>query len=186
MNNNQTLEKMKEMRLHGMCRSFETMLQSGTQNDTTADQIIGSLIESEWLDRVNRKTERLIKRARFRYTASIEEIDYASQRNLDKNIILRLADCSFIDHKQNIIITGATGTGKSYMASALGYQACLKGYKVMYMNLSKLFSILKASKADGSYMKELKKISSIDLLIIDDFGLQPIDNQNQLTPKNLK
>ncbi|UWZ79756.1 IS21-like element helper ATPase IstB [Geoalkalibacter halelectricus] len=180
MNNNQTLEKMKEMRLYGMLSCFETALQTGAHNDITADQLIGSLIESEWTERLNRKTDRLIRQARFRYSASIEDINYAPQRNLDKNTMLRLADCSFIEQGQNIIITGATGTGKSYLASAFGYQACLKGYKVMYLNLSKIFSKLSMSKADGSYMKELKVIENQDLVIIDDFGLQPIDNQNQL------
>lgn len=181
MNNNHTMEKMKEMRFIGMQRAFETILQTGKNNDLTGDELISYLVEAEWIDRMNRKTDRLIKSARFRYTAQIENINYSIPRNIDKNILLRLADCQFIQKGENIIITGATGVGKSYLASALGYQACLKGYKVMYMSLGKLFSSLKISKADGSYMKELNKIEKQDLIVIDDFGLQPIDKQNQLS-----
>ena len=135
---------------------------------------------AEWTDRMNRKTERLIKSARFRYTACIEDINYLAERNIDKNVMLRLADCQFVGRSENIIITGATGVGKSYIASAIGYQACLKGYKVLYLSMGKLFSRLKISKADGSYMKEINRIEKQDLIIIDDLGLQPIDKQNQL------
>jgi DNA replication protein DnaC len=181
MSNNHTMEKMKEMRFMGMQRAFETILQTGRNNDLTGDELVSYLVEAEWTDRMNRKTERLIKSARFRYTAQIENVNYSSPRNIDKNILLRLADCQFIEKGENIIITGATGVGKSYLASALGYQACLKGNKVMYLSLGKLFSSLKISKADGSYMKELNKIEKQDLIIIDDFGLQPIDKQNQLS-----
>ncbi len=179
MNNNQTLEKMKQMKFYGMQRTFESVLQNGKQNDLTADELIATLIESEWIERLNRKTKRLIKAAGFRYNACVENINYAADRSINKNLIMRLADCQFIDQGENIIITGATGVGKSYIASALGYQACFKGYKVMYFNLSKLLLKFKMSKADGSYMKELKRIEKQDMLIIDDFGLHPIEQQDQ-------
>jgi len=91
---------------------------------------------------------------------------------LDRNLLTRLSDCSFMDRHENIIITGCTGIGKNFLATALGYQCCIKGYKVVYYNLGKLFNKLMMAKADGSYMKELSKIENQDLLIIDDFGLQ--------------
>ena len=179
--NNQTIEKMKLMRFHGMQQAFETALQTGKNNDFTTDELLSYLIDAEWTDRANRKIDRLIKSARFRYSASIEDINYAPDRNLDKNIVLRLANCQFIDRGENLIITGATGVGKSHLASAIGYQACMKGYKVLYLSTRKLFSRLKMSKADGSYMKELNRIEKQDLIVIEDLGLQPIDKQNQLS-----
>lgn len=99
---------------------------------------------------------------------------------LERNLLTRLSDCSFMDRHENIIITGCTGTAKSFLATALGYQCCVKGYKGVYYNLGKLFNKLMMAKADGSYMKELSKIESQDLLIIDDFGLQAINNEKQL------
>lgn len=179
MNHNATIEKMQEMRLHGMKRAYESSFDT-SQNSMTNDEFLTWLIEAEHHDRHNRRTERLIKGARFRYNASLEEISYAPDRELDKNLLQRLADCSFIDRGENIIITGSTGSGKSYLASALGYEACFKGYKVLYFNLGKLFTRLKMSKADGSYIKELRRIEKHDLLLLDDFGLQTIDNQKQL------
>jgi len=105
----------------------------------------------------------------------MEEIDYLHPRNLDKNKFLRIQDCSFIKRAENILISGATGVGKSYIASAIGYQAGLMGYKVYYCNLQKLFNKLKVSKADGSYLKEMEKIEKQDLIILDDFGLQTLN-----------
>ena len=134
------------------------------------------LIQAEWEDRENRKISRYLRAARFRYKASVEEIDFTHQRNLDKNKILQFADCSFIERKENILITGPTGVGKSYIASALGHQACLKGYKTLYFNVQKLFPRLKMLKADGTYFKQINKIEKHDLVILDDFGLQKLDN----------
>lgn len=180
MNTNVTIEKMHNMRLHGMKRAYESSFETRNQDTFTNDEFIAWLIESEDNHRNNSRTERLLKNAKFHYQASIEEISYTEDRNLDRNLLTRLSDCSFIDRKENVIITGCTGTGKSYLATALGYQSCLKGYKVLYYNLGKLFQKLMMTKADGSYMRELAKIENHDLLIIDDFGLQPINNEKQM------
>lgn len=180
MNTNATIEKMQKMRLVGMKRAYESSFETRNQDVFTNDEFIAWLIESEDNQRTNSRTERLIKNARFHYQASIEEINYTNDRELDRNLLTRLSDCSFLDRHENIIITGCTGTGKSFLATALGYQSCVKGYKVMYYNLGKLFSKLMIAKADGSYMRELTKIENCDLLIIDDFGLQTIDNEKQL------
>jgi len=175
--NETTLEKMKKLRLWGLYRAFKTNLESGQIHQLTTDELISIMVDSELDDRQNRKIEHHIRKARFRYKGNIENINYDPERNLDKNLIMRYAECTFIEKHENLLITGSTGVGKSYIASALGHQACMLGYSVIYANTSKLLSRLKLSKADGSYMKELARIERQNLLILDDFGLQPLDAQ---------
>ena len=175
---NEILTKMKHMRLQGMANAFQRSLESGKNEAFTPDEMITHLIESEWDERYNRKLERTVHAARFRYKASIEQISYEDNR-VDKNQILRLASCDFIKRNENIIITGSTGIGKSFIASALGHQACSKGYRVLYQHSTKLFGRMKMAKADGSYLKELAKIEKQHILLIDDFGLQPLDAQSR-------
>lgn len=174
--NTDTLDKMRRMRFWGMHRAFKTSLEQPEQT-YTADEMVALLIDSEWDDRHNRAIERSMHNARFRYKATIEQLDYSIDRGIDKNLVHRLADCEFIGRKENILITGSTGTGKSFLASAIGHQACQLGYKVLYANATRLFAQLKMAKADGSSIKELMKIEKQDLLILDDFGIQPLDQQ---------
>lgn len=176
--NTRTLEQMKLLRFYGMQRAFEESLQSKSI-DYTTDELIAYLIQSEWDDRSNRKIDRLTKAAKFRYKALIENINYAPERNIDKNQIQRFAACDFIKNNESILITGSTGAGKSYVASAIGHQACSLGYKVMYFNIHKLFTRLKVAKADGTYLKEINRIEKQDLLILDDFGLRALDAVNR-------
>lgn len=180
MNNSATMEKMRSLRLHGMLKAFETSLENPMGSKLTNDELAAYLVEAEWDDRRNRKFNRLWLQAKFRYKASMAELDYSPARQLDKNQILRLADCSWIMKKQNVLITGPTGAGKSFMVSALGHQACLNGYKVYYGNGLKLFSNLKMAQADGTYQHELTRIRRADVFILDDFGIQPLDKQNSL------
>jgi len=177
--NTNTLEKMSTMKLIGMARAFRSTMEKGGMQDLTADEMISQLIEAEWDERYNRRLERSVQRAHFRYKASIEQISYDQERTLDKNQVMRLADCNFIKRKENVIITGSTGIGKSYLASALGHQACSLGYKIMYLHSTKLFAKMKMAKADGSYLKELVKIEKQDLILIDDFGIQPLDSASR-------
>lgn len=175
-----TLSKMKQMKLYGMHGAFRTAIETGKTDDYTIDQFISMLIEAEYDDRNNRKIERTIKNARFHYKSTIENVIYEQTRNIEKTQLLRLAECTFIENTENVLITGSTGVGKSYIATALGYQACIEGYRTMYFNTTKLFSKLKLAKADGSYLKELAKIERQHLIILDDFGLQTLDNQNRI------
>ena len=176
MNNNQTIEKLKQMRLSAMAELHLQYVKNNQLNDITIDEYLGLLIEHEWEHRQNMKIERLIKQARFRQKASIEEVSYVHTRNLDKNMFNRLATLDFIQRNENIIITGASGVGKSFLAQALGNQACLMEYKVLYTNTARLFTKLKLSKVDGTYIKELQKLQKINMLILDDFGLHAFDN----------
>ncbi len=179
--NEPTMQKMKQLKFYGMLRAFRTTIEAGGMNRYTPDEMAAFLIESEWDDRYNRKIERGVKNAKFRYKAVLEELIYNDKRNIERNDVQRLAECTFIENKQNILITGSTGVGKSYLASAIGHQACINGYKVIYSNAGKLFGKLKMAKADGSYIRELAKIEKQDLLILDDFGMQPLDAPSRAT-----
>ena len=177
--NEQTLQRMKQMKFYGMVRAFTTTMENGQMAKLTVDEMMSMLIDSEWDDRNNRRIERQMRNARFRYKANMEQLHFDLDRNLDKNQLMRLAECTFIDRKENLLITGSTGIGKSFIASAIGNQACTLGYKVLYANITKLFTRLKMAKADGSYIKEISRIERQDLLILDDFGLQPMDGHSR-------
>jgi DNA replication protein DnaC len=177
--NTTTLEQMRKMKFLGMFRAFKTSLESTQREDSTPDEMIAQLIQAEWDDRQNRTIEMKIKHARFRYKASIEQMYYSTDRNIDKNHMMRFNDCTFINKNEVIIITGCTGIGKSYIASAIGHHACGLGYRVLYQNVPKLFAKLKMAKADGSYIKEIAKIERQQLLILDDFGMHPFDAQSR-------
>jgi len=181
MNNNQTIEKLKQMRLGAMAQLHLQHVKNNELNDITADEYLALLTDHEWEDRQNRKIDRLFKQANFRQKASLAEVNYASNRNLDKNMFVRLGSLDFIAKKENLILTGASGVGKSYLAQALGHQACMMEYKTIYSNTARLFKKLKLSKIDGTYLKELNKLLKADLLILDDFGLQAFDNHARET-----
>ena len=175
MDSNNILSKMSSMRLDGMYSLYKNMVGSGQCDAITNEEFLTMLINAEWDNRENNRVERALKEAKFRYQAAIENIRYDDDRGLDKSQIIRLSDCSYITQAKNILITGFTGTGKSYLASAFGHQACYNGYKVMYHNAQKLFAKLKNAKADDTYCKLIAKIAKQDLLIIDDFGLMNLD-----------
>ena len=177
--NEETLEKMRKIKCYGMFRAFKTSLESGTPESYTTDEMVAHLVQSELDDRQNRSIEQKVKNARFRYKAALENLSYSSNRSIDKNQIMRFTECSFIEKCENILITGSTGIGKSYIASAIGHHACSRGYRVIYYSAPKLFAKLKMTKADGSYIKEIAKIERHQLLILDDFGITPLDVQNR-------
>lgn len=184
MTHQATLEKMYQLRLSGMAAAFRASLElpsvaaDGTEN-FTIDEFVAHLVDAEFEERTNRKLARLLRAANFRYKACFEQIDFKENRKLDKNLLLRLSSCQWIEKAENVLLSGATGVGKSYLVCALGHQACLQGFRCLYFNSIKLFSRLKFAKADGTYVKEMQKIQKQDLLILDDFGLHPIDEQSK-------
>lgn len=170
---------MKSLRLQGMLLAYGTSLESQSHLQLTADELLTMLIDAEWQDRSNKKVARLTQAAAFRYLSHLSEIDYQAARELDRELLARLSSCQFIQQKENVLITGPTGVGKSYIASALGHQACAMGYRVAYYNTAKLFTRLHGAKADNSLYKEIARIEKQDLLILDDFGLQNLDKQQR-------
>jgi len=158
MNNSATIEKMNQMKLYGMVRAFRTTFETRVSKRFTADELVAHLVDAEWDDRHNRRLNRLIKAARFRYQSSFEQLDFNLKRALDKNMMLRFSDSGWIEKHYNIIVTGPTGIGKSFIASAFGNTACMHGFKTRYFNCAKLFELLKMAKAQGTYIKEIKRI----------------------------
>src|SRR5690625_4693310 len=138
MNNNQTIEKLRKMRINAMAELHEQQLKENRHSELTTDEYLALLTDHEWEDRQDRKTKRLLKQAHFRQKATIAEISYAASRNLDKNMFERIATLDFIQKKENLIVTGPSGVGKSYLSQALGHQACILGHKVQYANTSRL------------------------------------------------
>jgi len=175
MNQQTTIEKMKSMRLIGMAQTYHASHQDNLYQDYTLDQFVALLVDQEWENRQNRKTERMLRNASFRAAANVKNVDYTSQRGLDKNMFERLIGLNFIKQHENIIITGPTGTGKSYLAQSLGRQACTHLYKTKYYTTSALMDLIQLNKLQGTYRKFIKILQKIDLLILDDFGLHPFD-----------
>lgn len=176
MNNEATLEKMQSMRFYGMSSSLRSIIDAGMLKEMNVNELLTRIIDSEYDYRYNRRLKTLINGARFRINCSISDIRYDKHRNLDRDAIMSLIDGEWIKKGENIIISGATGVGKSFLACAIGNQACINGYKVSYNNTIKFFSDLMLSKTDGTYSKKIDRLLRNDLIILDDFGLHPIDN----------
>jgi DNA replication protein DnaC len=179
MNTQSTIEKMKQMRLNGMTELYHRVLKDNLYRDYTQDEFIGLLVDTEWENRENMKIKNLVKNAGFKMQSSSFNVDYTSQRNLDKNVFERLLSLQFVKQSENIIITGPTGVGKSYLAQVVGQIACQQSMKSLYINAGKLTERIKMAKLDGTYIKLLKRLQQPDLLIIDDFGLHPFDQNTR-------
>lgn len=176
----QTLEKLNQMKLFGMVESLQNQLTLSESKEMAISDLIGLLVDSEWLYRENKKMNRLVKGAQFKEKAAcIEALDYRGARGLKKSTITELAQNHWISRHQNILITGPAGSGKSFLAQALGHHATRHGFSVSYMRAPKLFFALLQSRADGSYLNFLKKMAKIKILIVDDFALAPIGDQEK-------
>ena len=179
MNTQSTIEKMKQLKLFGMSEIYHRSLTEHLFTSHTTDEFLALLVDTEWDRRENRKIENLRKSAGFKFHAEASNMDYTTQRNLDKTVFERLLTLQFIKQRENLIITGPSGIGKSFLAQAIGQSAVKNHYKTSYFNTGKLNEEIKLSKIQGHYIKFLKKIQHCDLLIMEDFGLHTLDNHTR-------
>ena len=172
--------QLNHLRLHGMSRTWQALVETRRHHELSLSEGIELLLQAEEQERGNKRFERLQKNARFRYQASVEELNFDASRGMDKALISALATGDYLSKGESVLITGATGCGKSFLASALGHQACAQGYKVIYYNLQKILLKAKMSRIEGSILKFFENIAKADLLILDDFGLTHLEQQQQL------
>jgi len=176
MNTTETLQQLHELKLSGMETSYRTQLELPLHQQLEAHELIAQLVQAELLDRNNERTASYLKQAKLRLTAVPEQINCSAARNLTKQQLCTLIEGHYIKQGEAVLITGATGCGKSYLACALGYQACIQGYKTMYLNMNRLIEKITLAKLDGTYLKLLNQLERVPLLILDDFGLQPLNH----------
>jgi DNA replication protein DnaC len=170
------LNKLTNLRLKGMARAFAEQLQQPDINDLSFEDRFGLLVDVETTERENSRLQTRLRKAKLKQLACIEDIDYRSSRGLDKTVILSLASCNWIKSHDNTIIIGATGIGKTYLACALAHKACLHGYTAYYSRLSRLLQELSVAKGDGRYTKLLTSLAKVHVLILDDWGLEGLND----------
>jgi DNA replication protein DnaC len=171
-----TLDRLHELGLTGMAQALAEQMAVPDVQSLSFEDRLALLLERETSERDNRRLRRLLQLAKLRLDASFEDIDFRSPRGLDKSLVLRLAGCEWIRQHQVVLITGATGTGKSYLACALAQAACRHGLSTRYFRLSRLLDELTLAKADGSYPKFLDRLLRTQLLALDDYGMAPLND----------
>ncbi len=176
---NPTIEKLQDLRLTGMQSAYREQLEGTDYQDLTFDERLGFIVDREHTDRHNRRLQTRLRKARLRLSATIEDIDYRARRGLDKRLVLSLATGDWIRQHNNILITGPTGAGKTYLACALGHKACREGYTVHYHRASKLFQDLSLAKADGRYPTLMNALGKTDLLILDDWATALLTDEHR-------
>ena len=181
MNTTETLNQMQQLRLHGMLHSYRSQLDLPIDQQLEGHDLVALLVQSEQLNRVNEKTAYYLKLAKLRIPANVQQVVCSAPRNLSKQQLATLAEGRYLLHGENILITGSTGCGKSYLACALGHQACLQGYKTTYLNMNRFIEKVTLSKLDGTYIKLLNHLERQALIIPDDFGLQNLGPDIRLT-----
>ncbi len=176
MLNQQTMSILHTLKLFGLAKSFEERLADPKQADLSHGEFVGLLVQDEKAYRDNMRLKRLLKKAKLRQEAAVEDIDYGTARGLGQQVILELANPQWVTAHRNVIIVGPTGIGKTYIACALGNAAARSGYTVLYLRATRLFETLQQSRGDGSHLKALSRLNRVQLLIIDDFLLTPLSD----------
>jgi len=171
-----TLERLRSIRLHGMADAYAEQIDHKDTRSMTFDERLGLLVDREASERESRRLTNRLRRAKLKQSASIEDIDYAAVRGLDKAVVRALARCHYVREHQNVLLVGPTGTGKTYLACALAHKACLEGFTARYHRLSSLLAEMEIAKADGRYRKLIHELAKTDVLVLDDWGLAPVDD----------
>jgi DNA replication protein DnaC len=180
MLNEPTVDKLKTMGLHTIAEAWQKQQGTAEATSLSFDERLGLLVDAEWTFRENRRIGRALREAKLKLgQACLEDLDYSPKRELDKSVVRQLATCRWIAEHQNVLVTGAAGTGKSYLACALAHQACRKGYRAIYRRATRLFSELALARHDGTYARLLAKLARVDVLIVDDWALAPIKDDER-------
>jgi DNA replication protein DnaC len=169
-----TITRLNDMRLTGMSEAYSSQRERPNIDEFSFDERFSLLVDQEWTYRQNRRLARLLKAAKLRLPACVEDINYRQPRGLDRNLVVHLAACDWITNSQNVLITGPTGVGKTFIACALAHSACRHGFSARYYRVPRLLSELAIARGDGSYPKMLARLSKIRLLILDDWGTAPL------------
>lgn len=174
-----TLDKLESLRLHGMIQALKQQWLQPEINELSFEQRLGLLVDRETDLRQTRQMQARLRKAKLRQNAVVEDVDFKQPRGLDRSQVLQLATCQWIKQKQNLLITGPTGVGKSYLACALSHTACREGFSVLYLRVARLFADLALARGDGRYIKLLATFAKTDLLILDDYGLAPFAREQR-------
>lgn len=181
MNTTQTLEQMQQLRLQGMYHAYKSQMELPMNHQLDGHELVAQLVQAEQLNRSNEKTAYYLKLAKLRLPAIAEQIECSQARNLTKQQLATLIEGHYLQRGENVLITGATGCGKSYLACALGNQACIQGHKTTYLGMNRLIEKITLSKLDGSYLKLLNHLERQSLIILDDFGIHPLNQDMRIT-----
>lgn len=180
MNTSATLERLSALKLHGMERSLQSLLDTRLLAGLEGPELLTQLVDAEWDERKERRSSRLIRAACFRTATSLAELDFTGDRTLDRAAIAQYADCRWVGNAEVFIITGPTGIGKSFLAQALGLQACLMGHSTHYYNARKLFPTMRRLRVEGRYKRFIDRLAKTPVMILDDFGLEVLEPEDRL------
>lgn len=176
---NPLIHKLQQLRLHAMAKAFKEQMEEPTITHLSFEDRLGLMVDTEITSRENRRLQTRLKKARLQQSACMEDIDYYSPRHLDKSLLSTLSQCQWVGSHHNILIVGPCGTGKTFLGCALAHKACLFGYTAHYYRMGRLLSELQLNKGDGQYGKRMGELAKTDVLILDDFGLSPLTDEQR-------